>query len=197
MIFLAVLLIIVAVAFVVAYPLWRGGPRSPAVAANPVDDLLAQKETTYAALKELEFDYALGNLTPQDHSELERKYKDKAVTILKQLDARDKGQRKRRPPEEQIEAEILQMRRTAREARPKGGVAEAETPRLRPSPGATGEAQEICPHCQSKVAAGARYCPYCGSSLIPLVCPQCSAPYRRGDRFCSRCGAPLAEEKKT
>lgn len=197
MILVLVLLIIVAVAFVVAYPLWKPRPAAKADDAGQNDELLAQKESTYTALKELEFDYALGNLTPEDHRTLEEKYKDRAVNILKQIDERSKQPRKGPSPEEKLEAEILQLRRSARKAQQaaKGaepGPAGARQPRTaqRPQP------QNACPKCHSAIPAGASYCPYCGSSVNAMVCARCSTPYHDGEHFCSQCGAPLGEDKE-
>lgn len=196
MIVLVALLIIVAVGFSVAYPLWKTKPGPKVMAAGPNDDLITQKEATYAALKELEFDYALGNLTPQDHRELEQKYKDKAVSILKRLDARENRRTKQRPVEE-IETEILRLRRAARKGRPEREDIEAEIRRLRHPPSATpAKAKDVCPKCHSEIGPGAKYCPYCGSSLVPLVCPKCSAAYHQGEHFCAQCGAALPEVKE-
>lgn len=196
MILVLALLIVVAVAFVVAYPLWKPGPAAKA-SPEPNDQLLAQKETTYTALKELEFDYALGNLTPEDHEALEEKYKDRAVSILKQLDERSGQRPKQSSVEEKLEAEILELRRSARKAQqaakgpgPRTSGAQQRQTTQRP------QAQNACPKCRSAIPVGARYCPYCGSSIAAMVCARCSAPYHTGERFCSQCGAPLGEERE-
>ena len=49
-------------------------------------DLLDRKETVYAAIKEIEFDYQMGKLSEEDFQQLRQQYKDEAVSILKQLD---------------------------------------------------------------------------------------------------------------
>jgi hypothetical protein len=49
-------------------------------------DLLDRKETVYAAIKEIEFDYQMGKLSEEDFQQLRQQYKDEAVAILKQLD---------------------------------------------------------------------------------------------------------------
>lgn len=197
MIVLLALLIIVAVAFVVAYPLWK--PRLAAKDGSPEPNapLLAQKETTYAALKELEFDYALGNLTPEDHKALEEKYKNRAVSILKQLDERSGQRPKQSSVEEKLEAEILELRRSARKAQqaakdPEPRPSGAQQPQAPQRP----QAQNACPKCRSAIPVGAKYCPYCGSSVAAMVCARCSTPYHAGERFCSQCGNPIGEEKE-
>ncbi|MGH7791062.1 MAG: hypothetical protein ACREOB_01980 [Thermodesulfobacteriota bacterium] len=45
-----------------------------------------EKESLYAALKEIDFDYDLGKLSKEDHEELQKKYKLQAATILKEID---------------------------------------------------------------------------------------------------------------
>ncbi len=49
-------------------------------------DLLLQKEQTYAAIKELEFDYQMDKLSEEDYQELSGQYKQKAVAVLQQID---------------------------------------------------------------------------------------------------------------
>lgn len=82
----------VAVALYVAWPLLVGRPEpGPTVDADgPVsmlDELLLKKDATYSAIKELEFDHAVGNLSEQDYRDLARRYEDKAVALLKEIDS--------------------------------------------------------------------------------------------------------------
>ncbi|MBF8304114.1 MAG: zinc-ribbon protein [Dehalococcoidia bacterium] len=196
MIYVAAIFIIAIVGFVVAYPLWKKSPTSKVAGSAPNEELLAQKEATYAALKELEFDYALGNLTPQDHAELEIKYKDKAVSILKQLDARESKRAKPHSAVDEIEAEVLRLRSSAKKAQPDRKAIEDEILKLRQKrPAVPAKAKETCPKCHSEITHGAKFCPYCGSSLEPTVCPKCSANYRQGEKFCAQCGTALPEVK--
>ena len=57
---------------------------------NPIEARLRsldiEKESLYAALKEIEFDYDLGKLSKEDYEELQKRYKFQAASILKEID---------------------------------------------------------------------------------------------------------------
>ncbi len=77
------------VALFVSWPLLVGKGEADAIADEgeaPVDHLLVQKESVYSAIKELEFDRAMGNLSQEDYQELARRYEDRAVALLQSID---------------------------------------------------------------------------------------------------------------
>lgn len=45
-----------------------------------------------------------------------------------------------------------------------------------------------CPKCGIVVGSGARYCPQCGTSLVPGTCAACNATLTVGAKFCPNCG---------
>ncbi|MFQ5751708.1 MAG: zinc ribbon domain-containing protein [bacterium] len=49
-------------------------------------DLVERKETIYAAIKDIEFDYQMGKLSEEDFKELRQQYKDEAIGLLKKID---------------------------------------------------------------------------------------------------------------
>ena len=49
-------------------------------------DLLERKETIYAAIREIEFDYQMGKLSEEDFQQLRQQYKDEAIAVLQRLD---------------------------------------------------------------------------------------------------------------
>jgi hypothetical protein len=49
-------------------------------------DLVERKESLYAAIKEIEFDYQMGKLSEADFEELRQQYKDDAIGLLKKID---------------------------------------------------------------------------------------------------------------
>ncbi len=81
----------VVVAFVVApFFLLTGNP-SEGTLKNPetpedLAELLAEKETIYAAIQELDFDLKSGKLSPEDHGALRQRHEAQAATVLKRID---------------------------------------------------------------------------------------------------------------
>src|SRR3972149_5481501 len=75
-----------------------------------VTDVLSQREGVYLAIKELEADYQMGNLSDRDYHELRENYKLKAARVLKEMD------------------ELTAASQVAVQA-PVGGAAEAEAAR--------------------------------------------------------------------
>ncbi|MCL5960587.1 MAG: zinc ribbon domain-containing protein [Chloroflexi bacterium] len=157
----------VVIAFV-GYPLLRASPEEvaePFVEEESVEDeLAAQKEATYAAISELDFDHAMGNLSNQDHEELRERYKLKALTLIKQIDEVEQAGAAARPPERPAA--------TAEEARGGGG------PRT------------FCSGCGAKPSPDDRFCAGCGKSL-GSGCPNCGVAFDPGDAFCAGCGQRL------
>jgi len=82
------LLALVAIA-VALYPLFKSTPRVVVTASldTNMENLLSQREATYSAIKELEFDHAQGKLGEADYTTLRAKYETKALGILQQLQA--------------------------------------------------------------------------------------------------------------
>ena len=82
---------VVVVAFVAAPFFLLPGP-SQKEAPEDLDtsedlaDLLAEKETIYAAIQELDFDLKSGKLSPEDHEALSRRHEAQAVAVLKRID---------------------------------------------------------------------------------------------------------------
>jgi hypothetical protein len=82
---------LVVVAFIAA-PFFLLTGRSPeASAKNPeaseaLRDLLAEKETIYAAIQELDFDFNSGKLSAEDHQALRRRHEIQAAAVLKRID---------------------------------------------------------------------------------------------------------------
>ena len=106
---LVAFLLLLAVVAYVTYPLLR--PPQKRKKEEAEGELLSRKETLLSAIKELQFDYELGNLSPEEHRELEEKYKARALSVLQELDHPSSSR------EEEVEREIAALRRVINERR--------------------------------------------------------------------------------
>jgi hypothetical protein len=82
---------VVVVAFLAAPFFLLAGRTSEVAGKNPdppdgFRDLLAEKETIYAAIQELDFDLKSGKLSPEDHQALRQRHEAQAAAVLKQMD---------------------------------------------------------------------------------------------------------------
>ena len=109
MTWLLAFLLLLAVAAYVTYPLLR--PPQKREKEEAERELLSRKETLLSAIKELQFDYELGNLSPKEHRELEEKYEARALSVLRELDHPSPSR------EGEVEREIAALRRAAKERR--------------------------------------------------------------------------------
>lgn len=194
MVFLAALIMSAVVFGVIAQPLLRPTRRGPAT--EPVDgrreeELLSRRDAAYGAIRELDFEYQLGNLSSQDYEDLRAHYRDRAAGVLQQLDALEReeaasrGQGRRQPQrdggaQDEIE-QALALLRQQREGR-------ALSP---PGRRHTATAAGTCPTCHQAVNQGDRFCGNCGTDQLRL-CPACATPREPTERFCARCGERLA-----
>lgn len=198
MVFVFGLAIILATFAFVAYPLIKASRRDNFIEDEMEDELQFKKEATYSALKELEFDYALGNLSKEDHHDLEERYKEKAITILKDMDGLETRSAGRKTPDmvdlDDMEKEILIARggkaidveAEIRIARGKKGLKPSHVAEIPPEEKILG----TCPSCKKKVSSAAKFCSSCGAALS-TACPSCGKPAKKGTKFCSECGAKL------
>ena len=60
-------------------------PKDPD-APDALTELLAEKETIYAAIQELDFDLKSGKLSTEDHQILRRRYEAQAAAVLRRID---------------------------------------------------------------------------------------------------------------
>jgi hypothetical protein len=175
---LAILLSGVAM-YAVAQPiLAKNRPASPAGTSTQeeLEELLAQRDAAFQALRELSFDRRLGKITEEDFVQFEAHLKQHAADTLRALDAWE--ERADDALDSTLEHEIA-----ARRAALVGGLP--------------------CSSCGKPVAVTDRFCSSCGEPVAAAVpahppaagdaCPQCGARWETGDRFCAKCGQPLAE----
>ncbi|MDZ7266847.1 MAG: zinc ribbon domain-containing protein [candidate division KSB1 bacterium] len=96
------ILLIVATALFIGYPLLQKSPRQLSFGVNhQAEDLQARKEEIYAAIRDIDFDFRMGKLSAEDHALLREQYRNEAINIMKQLDtllpAAGRGGRRSKP----------------------------------------------------------------------------------------------------
>ncbi len=123
---IAILLALLTFAFII-YPLLKKGERSAdSVQDEELQELYSRRDTAYSMLKELEFDFQSGILTGEDYRALEKKYKGKAISILRDIDSVEKGTN----VEETIEKQVLKLRQSKGKFCPQCGTECQETDRF-------------------------------------------------------------------
>lgn len=156
-------------------------PASADAAAFEDDDpalaeLLSQRDATYRAIKEIELDRQIGNLSEEDYADLRERYKLKALGLLKAIEEHA-GRAGAAPggagqtPAEADAIELAIAKRRARKAGPQ------------------------CPGCGTPHEPGDRFCRSCGQ-LLALCCPSCGEPHGPEARFCVVCGTRLPRARK-
>lgn len=178
LIFLAIA-IAAAALLIVAYPI-IARPRTAAAPASPaqeeLDELIAQRDAVFQALRDLHFDRQVGKVTAEDFAVFEASLKDAAADALRAVDRW----------EAQADAALDAMLERAIAAR------RAALP----------TAGRSCPACGRPALADDKFCAGCGAALpaaelpqpatVQGACPQCGRPCEPDDRFCGACGRALA-----
>jgi hypothetical protein len=146
MVTIAIAIMIIAVFAIVAYPYFTPAVEMDvalAAASDPVlENLIVQRDATYAAIKDLEFDHAMNKLSNADYRSLRGKYEAKAVAILQQLDSVTASQRRRARStlnDHAIERQVQMLR---------GGAKPV-----------------YCANCGTRAAPSDKYCAKCGTPV--------------------------------
>jgi flagellar basal body-associated protein FliL len=80
------LLVVLAISLVIAPFFASSEEARPQPESEELRALLAEKQTLYAAIKELEFDHRAGKLALQDYEQTRRSYELRAVALLEEID---------------------------------------------------------------------------------------------------------------
>ncbi len=194
---LAVLTLLFASFGAVAWPFLseRSGDSDRRPRVPPArDNLISQRDAAYQALKELEFEYNLGNLSDSDYDDLRNRYRALAAGILQRLDDETGvAEPETDPPLPDPAAARIRQR------------IEDNIAASGPQPDhllsifaeLAGSRQSACPSCGGSIAAEDAYCWRCGSR-VGRRCEECAEPLLDEDRFCAGCGRSLeAPERAT
>jgi hypothetical protein len=179
------LALVVVVAAYIAQPLVvKARVGASVIGESPHDKLLAERDTLYAAIRDLDLDFQTGKLLETDYRSMRETYTVRGVEILKQLDAMgvSSGQWSVVSDQaDQIEAAVRARRRgKARGAQLRATEDEIEAAIRARRQAASRKPQSNIRNPKSKVRNQA--------------CPSCGHPFDPTDRFCAKCGAALTVE---
>lgn len=147
-------IIIAGALFAVAYPLWvRRGEASYLSTGGQEgrghSDI--QKESLYATIKELDFDFKTSKLSAEDYEELREKYRAKAMALFLEAEKDSLPGEIEGRIEEEIKSHRMSVekRREAEETVRKGETTDTR----------------VCSNCGKGVPSEHNFCPYCGKKL--------------------------------
>ncbi len=168
MIYLVILVVMLVAFTAVGWPLVTNssGTQRESRVVSPLDDLVGQRDAAYRGIKELDFEYELGNLSESDYRRLRQRYRTEAAATLRSLDAAAGGG----------------------DTPPSGRVASTGT-----APSDSMQAELPCPSCGRSTEAGDRHCWGCGGQL-GRQCANCGDLVQARHQFCGSCGARLEAE---
>jgi hypothetical protein len=179
------LLMTIAVFALVGYPLinpGRGEDEWVSTNHRGTEDLMSQRDAAYAAIKELEFEFHLGNLSQRDYEDLRARYRQRAADILRQLDAAEReaaaaskkvravGPSRDGGAADEIERAVALLR-GQREGNGAGSAARGASRRGKAARGGRASGGVSCPGCGARVRAQDRFCGSCGAELPDKKAP--------------------------
>lgn len=139
-------LLLLAFFTLAARPILTRRPRPAAhAAAHAYLELQHQKELTFAAIKELELDRAVGKIADEDYAEQRRLLEENAISLLRRLESGDGSDRA--AITQQIEHDIAQL-------------VDKQNP-----VGTENADSESCSGCGARRSADYRFCPQCGTEF--------------------------------
>ncbi len=172
------IVIVVAALAIVAYPIIaksRAAQPTTTAAGEELAELLARRDATFQALRDLNFDRQVGKVTAEDFVIFEAHLKAAAAAALAALDAWEAAAD--RKLDVMLERAIAARRAALADGR-------------------------ICSACGRPAAAEDKFCAGCGAALPAVeskpalaaghACPMCGRPVGSTARFCGGCGAALA-----
>jgi ribosomal protein L40E len=145
------------------------------------DGVTERKRTALRALKDLEFDHALGKIGDKDYAELSARYREQAKAILREIEGAVLPQRAR--AEELARAYLAKRGTGLASVKPREGNTGAVLARA-------GE-RVTCTRCQASNEKDAVFCKGCGATLGEKVCVACATRSEENAAFCKKCGRPL------
>lgn len=181
--FILLSIVLIAVAFyLTALPILRQARQRPegdvtnSSEQEHLDELVAQRESAFQALRELSFDHRVGKVTDDDFAAFELGLKQSAADALRAL---DQWEAEADDALDDVLERAVSTRRRALAAR------QSED-----------SSDRVCSACGRPALAEDRFCGGCGAALnapppagpFASHCPQCGQELAADDRFCAGCG---------
>ncbi len=123
---------------------------------SQLDSLLAQRESLYTQIRELDFDHATGKLADEDHAPLRARLVARAADVLRQIDALDGAV-------SAAEDDALEKAIAARRRRQPSTTASLDA-ELEAAVAARRKTL-TCPNCGKPIHAGDAFCSKCGAPI--------------------------------
>ncbi len=185
---------------IIGYPFVRQRIRKDTILDdinNTEHELMSKKESSYRALRELDFDYRTNKLSDEDYQSLYRTYKADALATIRVLE--EGAVSETILLEKEIEEEIGRRRAMISQKTTNTGVSpnlcsscgKENTSKGRFCAYCGAELGNPCKICGSLSLPDARFCNHCGAQL-KYFCPQCGVDLQDGDKFCSSCGTSVS-----
>ena len=186
MVYVLVLILMLAAFAAVGWPLLSSAKRNLSPRSETSlewEKLVDERDAAYKAIKDLQFEHDLGNLSTQDYQSLHQRYRIDAAAALQKLDELRRSGK--------AEATADAAPKTA----PPGPTRAASRSAQAKSTGAPAAAAHAypCPSCGKSVPADDRFCANCGTA-VQRVCPSCGVARPGNDLFCSHCGTRMETE---
>jgi len=160
---LAAMLILTA-AFI-ARPLAAGEGQAVGESERRLSALAAKQDQILAFLSELDADFAMGKILPEDHQQQRSEWLTRGAGVLKEIDEL-RAVPERPALEAHLEEEVARLR---------AGLGGERTSDLE------ARLESEVAHLRGRLGSTSGFCGNCGRPLVS------------GDRFCSHCGTPVPE----
>lgn len=149
--YLGIMAMVLGSSLLIVWPLVKGGGpagRSISTADQDIGQLNARKESIYEAIKEIEFDLAMGKLSQEDFEKMKAQYMHDAIDYLKKMDQfrtidDESSDPPGESPDEQIEQEISSL---------KGRLKSVK--------------RRFCNQCGIQIDPRDRFCTNCGARVV-------------------------------
>lgn len=166
--------LLLVVAFIVARPLLDqagAAEREP----GPTEALLFERERVLTALRDLDFDHAMGKTLDDDYAAQREQLLAQGAAVLKQLDALAPNQSSAPDLDDEIERAVARLRRRGVSASTRGIIDDGIEAGIVERPAAALPARRFCGQCGRQAQPEDRFCGACGQ---PLPAPAQSQPAR-------------------